>query len=67
MERDAVLDAFNDSDFHRGGTDAEGYSIGGELGLLKNTWARLRYLSADEIDGPPLGIDVLQIDLNAKF
>ncbi len=67
VERDAVLDAFNDSDFHRGGTDAEGYSIGGELGLLKNTWARLRYLSADEIDGPPLGIDVLQIDLNAKF
>ncbi len=67
IERDAVLDAFTDSDFHRGGTDAEGYIIGGELGLAKSTWARLRYLSADEIDGLFLGIDVLQLDLNAKF
>jgi hypothetical protein len=27
----------------------------------------MRYLSADQIDGPPLAIDVLQVDLNAKF
>jgi hypothetical protein len=66
-ERDSLLDAFTDSDIHRGGTDAEGYIIGGELGLTKNTWARLRYLSADEIDGPLLGVDVLQLDLNGKF
>lgn len=66
-ERDSVLDAFTDSDIHRGGTDAEGYIIGGELGLTNNTWARLRYLSADEIDGPLLGIDVLQLDLNGRF
>ncbi len=67
LERDAVIDAFADSDFHRGGTDAQGFIIGGELGLTNNTWARLRYLSADEIDGPTLGIDVLQFDLNARF
>jgi hypothetical protein len=66
-ERDSLLDAFTDSDIHRGGTDAEGYILGGELGITDNTWARLRYLSADEIDGPPLGIDVLQLDLNGKF
>jgi hypothetical protein len=66
-ERDSLLDAFTDSDFHRGGTDAEGYIIGGELGITNNTWARLRYLSADEIDGPPLGIDVLQLDINGRF
>ena len=66
-ERDALLDAFTDSDIHRGGTDAQGYIIGGEIGITNNTWARLRYLSADEIDGPPLSIDVLQLDLNAKF
>ena len=66
-ERDAVLDAFTDSDFHRGGTDAEGYIVGGEIGITNNTWARLRYLAADAIEGPRLGIDVLQIDLNAKF
>lgn len=67
LERDAILDAFSDSDFHQGGTDAEGYIIGGELGLTRSTSARLRYLSANEIDGPPFGVDILQIDLNAQF
>ena len=64
---DAVLDAFTDSDFRLGGTDAKGYFIGGNYGLDKNTWISLRWLSADSIVGPPLGIDLLQVDLNAKF
>lgn len=67
LERDAVLDAFTDSDFHLGGTDAKGWILGGDYGLARNTWLTLRYLSADEIDGPPLGIDVLQLDLNTRF
>lgn len=67
LERDAVVDAFTDSDFHLGGTNAEGWIVGGSYGLAENTWLKLRYLSADEIEGPPLGIDVLQVDLNAKF
>ncbi len=67
LERDAVLDAFTDSDFHLGGTDAEGWLLGGSYGLAENTWLSLLWLSADEIDGPPLAIDVLQLDLNARF
>lgn len=67
LERDAVLDAFTDSDFRLGGTDSKGYQVGFDLGLSRGTWLRLRYLTANEIDGPPLGIDVLQIDLNAQF
>lgn len=67
LERDAVLDAFTDSDFHLGGTDAKGWLMGGDYGLARNTWLTLRYLTADEIDGPPLGIDVLQLDLNTRF
>jgi polyhydroxyalkanoate synthesis regulator phasin len=76
LERDAVLDAFTDSDFHRGGTDARGYFIGGDLGLSDHTWLRVRYMSADAIDGGvsstsggtlPLGIDLLYLDLNASF
>jgi LysM repeat protein len=67
LQADSVLDAFTDSDFHLGGTNAKGYIIGGRLALDRNVWLRLRWLSADEIDGPPLGIDVLQIDLNARF
>ena len=67
LQRDAVLDAFTDSDFHLGGTDAKGWVIGGKYGLARNTWLQLRYLSSAAIDGPPLGIDTLQVDLNAKF
>lgn len=67
LERDAVLDAFTDSDFHLGGTDAKGYQLGFDLGLSRGAWLRLRYLTANEIDGPPLGIDVWQLDLNGQF
>ena len=67
MQRDAVIDAFTDSNFHLGGTDAQGYFLGGHFGLARDTWVRLRWLSSDEIDGPPLGIDSLQVDLNSRF
>ena len=67
LERDAVLDALTDSDFHLGGTDAKGYQLGVDVGLSRGTWLRLRYLTANEIDGPPLGIDVWQLDLNGAF
>jgi hypothetical protein len=67
VEQDAVLDAFTDSDFHLGGTDAKGYVFRWDYGLMENAWFTLRYLSANEIDGPPLAIDVIQLDVNAKF
>jgi hypothetical protein len=67
LERDAVLDAFTDSDFHLGGTDAKGWIVGGEYGLMQDAWLRLRYMSSDEIDGPPLAIDVVQLEINARF
>ena len=67
MQRDAVLDAFTDSNFHLAGTDAQGYFLGGHFGITRDTWVRLRWLSSDEIDGPPLGIDSLQVDLNSRF
>lgn len=67
VERDAVLDAFSDSDFHLGGTNAKGWVIGGNYGLMKNVWFTGRWLSSDVITGPKFGNDVLQLDLNAKF
>ena len=67
LQRDAVLDAFTDSDFHLGGTNAKGFIIGAKYGVLDNTWIRGRWLSTDTITGPDIGIDVLQLDLNAKF
>ncbi len=67
VERDALLDAFTDSDFRLGGTDARGYILSGSYGLGKNISAAVRYFSGDSISGAPLSIDVFQFDLSVKF
>lgn len=67
VESDAVPDAFADSDFHLGGTNAKGYVLGGALGLARNTWLGLRWLSANEVSGPPYAVDVFQLDLTTEF
>lgn len=67
IETDAVADAFTDSDFHLGGTNAKGYYIGGGFGITRNAWFGARWLSATEVTGAPLAIDVLQVDFNARF
>jgi|CXWL01.1.fsa_nt_gi hypothetical protein len=67
LERDAVLDALTDSDFHLGGTNAKGFILGGSYGLDKKTNLSVRWISTDQIDGPPLSIDTLQVDLGMRF
>jgi len=67
LERDAVIDAFNDSDFHLGGTNNKGFILGGLYGLDRNTALGLRWLSSSQIDGAPLSMDIVQIDLNLRF
>jgi hypothetical protein len=67
LQSDAVLDAFTDEDFHLGGTNAKGFYVGGSLGFSHNAWLQLRYLSATEVTGPPLAVDILQLDLNVRF
>jgi hypothetical protein len=68
LQADAVIDGFTDSDFHYfGGTNAKGYYVIGDIGLASRVWARLRYLSANEIDGPRFGVDTLQLDVNTRF
>jgi hypothetical protein len=67
LESDATLDAFADSDFGLGGTNLKGYFLGGNFGLSENVWASMRWLSANNIAGSPYAVDVLLVDLNAKF
>jgi hypothetical protein len=67
LQRDAVLDAFNDEDFHLGGTDTKGYTLIFDFSFTPHVWLRMKYMSADAIDGPPLGIDVWQLDMNSTF
>ncbi|MBU0481332.1 MAG: putative porin [Proteobacteria bacterium] len=67
LEADAVLDAFTDSDFHLGGTNAKGWSIGLDVGLAPNFWFSGKWLTSDEIAGPQFSVDTLQVNLNARF
>jgi len=67
LEADAVMDAFTDSDFHLGGTNAKGFILGGYYGVEKNTWLTARWLSTKEVSGLPLAIDVFQFDLTTRF
>lgn len=67
LETDAVPDAFPDSDFHLGGTNTKGYTIGATFGVMEGVALGTRWMSANEVTGSPLSIDVLQVDLSAEF
>jgi Putative porin len=81
LERDAVLDAFTDSDFLQGGTDNKGYVLSGEYAVLNNTSIKLNFLSASSINpvakseaansktakAIDFDSDSVQLDLNVKF
>lgn len=67
LETDAVLDSLTDSDFHLGGTNAKGYTLAGSVGLFDGISLTGRWMSANEVTGRPLAIDVFQLDLNGEF
>lgn len=67
LESDAMVDAFVDSDFGLGGTNLQGYFVGGDFALTKSMFATAKWMSANSIAGAPYAVDVLQFDINAKF
>ena len=81
LERDAVVDAFTDSDFHLGGTGAKGYVLKSDWWFRDRNWLTMRYISTDEIaksklssdgktvftDAPPFGVDTFMLDINGQF
>jgi hypothetical protein len=67
LESDVVLDAFNDDSFHLGGTNAKGFTLGATAGLTQGMNVTARWLSTNQVSGPPLAIDVFQFDLNVSF
>lgn len=67
LQPDAVPDGFTDPDFRLGGTNAKGYFLGAAYGIDKNAWLQARWLSGREVYGDPLAINVLMLEINAKF
>jgi opacity protein-like surface antigen len=64
---DSVVDGFNDSDFGLGGTNMQGFTVGGSLALSSNVWMSLHWYGSDNIAGPAYKLNIIQFDLNAKF
>lgn len=67
VESDAVVDGFTDSDFGGGGTNLQGFTLGGVVAVSPSVRLGLKWMSSDEVSGPPLSTDTLQFDINAKF
>ena len=67
VESDAVVDGFTDSDFGGGGTNVQGFTLGGNFALSPAVRLGLIWMSSNEVTGPPLSSDTLQFDISAKF
>jgi hypothetical protein len=67
VETDATVDGFTDSDFGGGGTNVQGFTLGTAMALSPDVRVGVRWMSSDEVTGPPLSTDIIQLDLNAKF
>lgn len=67
LESDSLLDALTNDYFRLGGTNVKGFILGSTLGIYDNVTLGARYMSANEISGEPLALDVLQLDLNVTF
>ncbi len=64
---DSLLDAFTDSDFHLGGTNAKGWTVEGSYGLRRNTSFTIRWINSEEISGPVFRVNLLQSDVKVAF
>ncbi|MFM9976624.1 MAG: putative porin [Sphingomonadaceae bacterium] len=67
LDTDAVPDAYTDSNFHLGGTNAKGFTVEAKGSLVDGMNIGVRWLSANEVSGEPFRIDVLQADLEIAF
>jgi hypothetical protein len=72
---DATLDAFTNSDFGLGGTNNQGFIVGGNYAIFDNTVLSARWMSSNQIDSyapgsspvTKLSVDTLQFDLAVRF
>lgn len=67
IEADALPDAYNDPNFHLGGTNARGYYVGGAYAFDRRSWLSAKWMAAKEVSGAPLAIDVFQLEFNTGF
>jgi hypothetical protein len=64
---DAMVDGFTDSDLGLGGTNLRGTSASVAVALADGVTLGARWLGADALAGPTYQVDVVQLDLAARF
>jgi hypothetical protein len=67
LQPDSTLDGLTDANFRLGGTNAKGFIFTSDYGIAPGTWLSARYYKAKQIFGPPLALDVLQLEVSSKF
>lgn len=67
LEADATYDEFPDSDFHSGGTNNQGMTVGYKFGLSKGMEHGVKYYATSVVEGPEKDESRIQIDLMYKF
>ncbi|HYR54525.1 MAG TPA: putative porin [Myxococcaceae bacterium] len=67
LQSDAVLDAFTNSEFALGGTNNKGFVAAAAVAIADNVILTARWLSSDVVVGPQYSIDVLHLDLMARY
>ncbi len=67
LEKDAWLDVFPESGFFGGGTDAKGYDVFINFGLLKNIWLNLQYFRAKQLTGLRQTDNSFRLNFNFKI
>lgn len=78
LQRDAWLDAFTDTTWNLGGTNYQGFTLGGTYAFDRASTVGLRYTSTRNLkdateqglgylSSAPLKIDVIQVEVNTAF
>ncbi|MEI7447199.1 MAG: putative porin, partial [Burkholderiales bacterium] len=73
VQADATPDALTDPEFMLGGTNVKGFWLGANYGLDRNLVAGLRWFSGRQSASAPLSaglpyaVDILQLDISARF
>jgi hypothetical protein len=67
LEGDATYDEFSDSDFHSGGTNNKGWTLGYRLGLGRGWEHDIKYFITEGVKGKRSDEDRVQIDFKYKF
>ncbi len=64
---DSVVDGFNDSDFGGGGTNMQGFTVGGFYSLSENVYLGARWMGSDSLAGPQYNMNIFYLEIDSKF